>query len=452
MHILLVIVEFAVVLGIMVLVHEFGHFAVAKLCGVRVETFSIGFGPRIFGVRYGDTDYRLSLLPLGGYVKMSGDAPGYEPEEGSWNTDEFNAHPRWQRILIALAGPASNFILSFFLLTLVAHYHYETEQFLNNAAVVDYVPQNSLAAQANISSGDTIEQFNAIAHPTWKQVLTESALNQNRTLKLTVDHNGQPISTSLNIAVEKGTEFGLPTKQAIGLITREQTGPIGVTEVQAGSPAERSGLKNGDQIERIDTLSPHSVPTLLAYLKDRNGAPAVLQVQRNGQPVTLLAQPEKMESPGQPTQYRLGFQYLRPPVDILRLPLGEAVKQSLKDNAEDSTLILRVLKGMFTRHVAVSSLSGPVGIAQQIDMAAQLGTWTLLQLMSTISLNLGIFNLLPLPILDGGMIVFLLIESLIRRDVNVQIKERIYQLAFVCFILFFVFVMFNDITKMHLGH
>jgi len=450
MHILFVIVEFLIVLGFMVLVHEFGHFAVAKLCGVRVEAFSIGFGPRLFGVQYNSTDYKICLLPLGGYVKMAGEYNG-DTVTTTGDPDEFTSKPRWQRVLIALAGPCANFILSFFLLAMVAHFHYETEKFLTDTAVVDYVPLNTPAAKAGIGAGDTILQFNGISHPTWMQVLTESALNERRVLPLVINHNGQPLSTSLSIDPGAGNEFGPDSISAIGLIPQEQPGPISVTSVEAGSPADRAGLKPGDLVKQIDSLEPHSVPTLLAYLKDRNGAQATLVVLRGGQPVTLTAKPEMMESPGAATQYRLGFQYMHPPVEVLKLPIGQAFKQSLKDNTTDSTLVLRILKGLFTRRVSVKQMSGPVGIAQQIDIATQNGYWSLIQLMSTISLQLGIFNLLPIPILDGGMILFLLIESVMRRDVNMEIKERIYQVAFVCIVLFACFILFNDITKLHLG-
>jgi regulator of sigma E protease len=172
-------------------------------------------------------------------------------------------------------------------------------------------------------------------------------------------------------------------------------------------------------------------------------------VLRHGQAVHIALTPERMPGSDGEVVYRIGFSPEPPPVDIERLPIGAAITQSAKDNLDDSTLILRVLKGMFTRHVSVRSLSGPVGIAQQIDLAVQLGFWTLLRLMSTISLNLGIFNLLPVPILDGGMILFLAIESIMRRDLNQEIKERVYQVAFVCLIVFAVFVIFNDITKLH---
>lgn len=460
MHILVVLVEFSIVLGIMVLVHEFGHFAMAKLCGVRVETFSIGFGPRLLGFRRGDTDYRLSLLPLGGYVKMAGDNPAEEHRlDESYDLHgnpmprdpaEFNARPRWQRILIALAGPFANFILSFFLLTLMGMCHHEVDQYLDGPAVVDYVPQNTPAAQIGLQPGDTITAFYKDQHPTWDRIVEDCALNMNHDVAITFTHDGQPHTAKLHIAHEGSAEFDAPSDLfEIGLIPQMQP-TIGVLQVSAGDPAARAGIQGGDQLVSMDGVPMHSVYSLLAYMKDRNGAPSTVVMLRHGKPLTFHVTPQKLDNGAGDVQYRLGFTNLMPPVKIQHLGLGRAMVQSYKDNRDDSTLIVRVIKGMFTRHVSVRSLSGPVGIAQQIDMATQLGMWTLVRLMSTISLNLGIFNLLPMPLLDGGMIVFLLIEAGMRRDLNQQIKERVYQVAFVCLIAFFAFVIFNDISKLHL--
>ncbi len=456
MHILYVVIEFAIVLGLLVLIHELGHFIVAKLCGVRVETFSIGFGTRLFGFRYGDTDYRISILPLGGYVKMAGELGGDgAPVHAGIQTippapSDLTSKPRWQRVLIALAGPVSNFLLAFVLLFLVAHYHHEVDQYLNAPATVDYVPQGTPAAQAGLVAGDTITRFNRVHNPTWNQIFDESALNLNRPLPIAFTHNGQTVTTTLTISVPSNTEFGIEDIVNIGLIPQMDPGPISVLNVAAGSPAARAGLLSGDQLASINGLHPHSVPALLAYLKDNKGATDTLGVLRNGQLLTLSATPEKMETPGAGDQYRLGFTYRPPPADIERLPIGKALSQSLADNREGSMLILRVIKGLFTRHVAVNQMMGPVGIAQQIDIATQMGIWPLLNLVSVISLNLGILNLMPFPLLDGGMIFFLLIESIMRRDVNQQFKEVIYQVAFVCIILFTFFVIFNDISKLRL--
>jgi regulator of sigma E protease len=440
--------EFAVVLGILVLVHEFGHFAVAKMCGVRIEIFSIGFGTRLFGRVYNGTDYRISALPLGGYVKMAGEMGG---PSNTGAADEFTSKTRFQRILIALAGPFSNFALSFVLLFFVGHYHHEVAQYLVGPAVVDYVPLNTPAANDGLTTGDTITSYDGVANPTWDQILQQSALNLNRPLPISFLHNGVTHSSTLTINIVDPSDFSLQTLADAGLIAREQSGPVGVLHVESNTPANHAGLKPGDKVVRIDNLDVHSVVTLLAYLKDRDGAPATLLVTRNGQPLTLTATPQKLDSPGAPTQYRLGFQPVKSPVEVEQLSWSAAFHQSIKDNADGSKLILRILQGLFTRHVSVKQMSGPVGIAQEIDFAFQLGFWPVISTMCLISINLAIFNLLPFPPLDGGMIFFLLVESLIRRDVNQELKERVYQVAFICIICMFVFVMFNDIARLHIG-
>jgi regulator of sigma E protease len=440
--------EFAVVLGILVLVHEFGHFAVAKMCGVRIETFSIGFGTRLFGKVVNGTDYRISALPLGGYVKMAGEMGG---ESNTGAPDEFTSKTRFQRILIALAGPFANFVLSFFLLFFVAHYHHEVAQYLTGPAVVDYVPLNTPAANDGLTTGDTITRFGTADNPTWDEIVQQTALNLNRALPFSFTHAGKTVDSNITVNIADPSDFSQQTLANAGLIPREQSGPIGVLAVESGTPADHAGLKPGDSVSRIDNLDVHSVITLLAYLRDRDGATSTLQIIRKGQPVTLTATPQKLESPGAPTQYRLGFQPVKSPVEVEQLSWSASFHQSLKDNADGSKLILRILQGLFTRHVSVKQMSGPVGIAQEIDFAFQLGFWPVISTMCLISINLAIFNLLPFPPLDGGMIFFLLIESLIRRDVNQELKERVYQIAFVCIICMFVFVMFNDIARLHIG-
>ncbi len=462
MHLILVIIEFAIVLGIMVLIHELGHFVVAKLCGVRVDIFSIGFGPRLFGFQYGTTDYRISVLPLGGYVKMAGEMGGDgAPLDGTALTsdnlvtypanyahDDLTSKPRWQRVLIALAGPVCNFLLAFFLLFLVAHYHHDVDQYLTGPAVLDYVPLHTAAARDGLTAGDMITRFNRVSHPNWEQVLDESALNLGRPIPITFTRDGQAHTGLITIGNNSG-DFSENDIMLAGLIPKMDDGPVSVLTVAPDSPASRAGLQAGDQLVAINSLHPHSVYALLAYLKDSHGAVSSLSVLRNGHPINLTATPEKMETPGAETQYRLGFTYRPPPANIQRLPVGASLAQSWKDNLNGSMLILRIVKGLFTRHVSVKQMSGPVGIAQQIDIATQMGVWPLLELMSVISLNLGIFNLLPIPPLDGGMIFFLVIESIMRRDVNQRFKELVYQVAFVCIILFAAFILFNDITKLH---
>ena len=440
------IIQLAIVLGIMVLVHEFGHFAVAKLCGIRVEVFSIGFGKRLFGFRRGDTDYRLSVLPLGGYVKMAGDNPGEAP---TGDPGEFNAHPRWQRILVALAGPFANFILALGLMAGVSMLHNEVQEYIGGPAQTDYIAANTEAAKAGIRSGDLIVHYDTIENPTWDQVAIRSLLNINQTIPFSYVHDGQRTDTKIFVESKGGAEsFSL---DKLGLIPKEQATPVQVESLEPNMPAIRAGLQPKDLIASIDGLQLHSVPALLSYLQDQAGKPASLNILRSGQTIPMQITPELADRGDGVKDYRLGFKYVQPPVKVERLPLGKAIVASWEFNKKGSLLIVEVLKRMFTRQVSVRSLSGPIGIGQQIHQAAEMPGWMpLVGLMAYISLNLGIFNLLPIPILDGGMILFLLVETIMGRDLNQQLKERIYQVAFVCILVFAVMVIFNDLSKLSL--
>jgi regulator of sigma E protease len=438
------ILQLAIVLGIMVLVHEFGHFAVAKLCGIRVEVFSIGFGKRLIGFKRGDTDYRLSLLPLGGYVKMAGENPGEAP---SGDPGEFNAHPRWQRVLVALAGPFANFILAIALMTGVSMLHNEVQEYVSGPAHTDYIPVNTQAAKTGIHSGDLIVHYDTVENPTWDAVAIRSMLNINQPVAFSFIHDGQRTDTKLFVESKGGTDnFAL---DKLGLIPKEQSTPVQVESLEPSMPAARAGLQPNDQIASIDGLQLHSVRALLAYLQDQAGKPVSLTILRNGNTVPVQLTPELADVGDGTKSYRLGFRPMPPPVKVERLPLGKAIVASWEFNKKGSSLIIEVLKRMFTRQVSVRSLSGPIGIGTQIHQAVQMPGWMpLVGLMAYISLNLGIFNLLPIPILDGGMILFLLVESIMGRDLNQQLKERIYQVAFVCILAFAVMVIFNDLTKL----
>jgi regulator of sigma E protease len=439
-----------VVLGIMVLVHELGHFAVAKFFKVRVEVFSIGFGTRLFGFRRGDTDYRLSLLPLGGYVKMAGENPG---EERTGDPGEFASHPRWQRILIGLAGPVANFLLAFVLMTGYYMMHNEVEQYLYGPAIVDFVPQNSAAARAGFQPGDRIIQFDKDHNPTWEKVRIRSVLDLNSTVPFTVERNmdGQTkqfASELYLLDTTKGQDFEI---ESLGLIPRYQTDPLKVHDVEPGFPADKAGLKAGDVLESINGQPLHSVPAVMAFLQQQNGQPVTLNVERAGSALALHIQPILADNGTGQQAYRLGFKANLPPFRVEQLPLPAAIKRSVSFNLHNSGYILDVLHRLVTRRSNVQQLSGPIGIARDTGEAITMPGWQpIITLMALISLNLGIFNLLPIPILDGGMILLLMIEGTIRRDLNQQFKERIYQVAFVVLVLFAVFVMFNDVSKFNI--
>jgi regulator of sigma E protease len=448
------IIELLIVLGIMVLVHEFGHFAVAKLCGIRVEVFSIGFGKRLFGFRRGDTEYQLAAIPLGGYVKMSGEMgfSGNELSNGSvapTDPGDFNAHPRWQRMLVAVAGPVANFLLALGLMTGVSMLHNEVEEFFDGPAHADYIPANTPVAKTGIHDGDTIVRYDTVENPTWHDVIDRSLLNLNQTVPFSFIHNGERVDTKLFVENKgQADDFSL-TK--LGLIPKMQDTPVEVNSLEPTMPAAHAGLQVKDKILTIDGQQLHSVPAILAYLQDQAGKPANLTVLRNNTTVPLQITPQLTDMGDGTKDYRLGFGYLPPPVKVERLPLGKAIVASWQFNKKNSMLIVEVIKRLFTRQVSVKQLQSPIGIGQAIHQAVQMPGWMpLIGTMAIISLNLGILNLMPIPILDGGLILFLIIETIMRRDVNQQIKERVYQVAFVCILAFFAFVIFNDLTRLNL--
>ena len=439
-----------IVLGIMVLVHEFGHFIVAKWCGVRVEVFSIGFPPRLFGFRRGDTDYRISLLPLGGYVKFAGGEPG---DVRTGDPAELPSRPRWQRILISFAGPAANFLLAFLLLAGLYMTYNEVENYLSGAAITDVVPPESAAWHAGIRAGDKIVRFDRDRNPTWEQVEDRAAADANANVPLTVERtvNGQTqrFDTSIYIPdTGKGDGFDI---DSLGLLPKKQDGPLGVRDVIAGDPAAKAGLKSGDKIVSIDGQPIHSVDAVTAWLQQSQGKPVTLEVERGSQHFTVTTNPIWGDNGTGVMGYRLGFYPDQPPFHVEHLSLGKAVKESVHSNVQNSGLILDVLRRMVSRPQNVQQFSGPIGIARATGEAVSMPGWKpLIGLMAGISLNLGILNLLPFPILDGGTIFFLLIEGTLRRDLNQEFKERLYQVAFVVIVLFFVFIMFNDVAKLNL--
>lgn len=439
-----------IVLGIMVLVHEFGHFAVAKLCGVRVEVFSIGFGTRLFGFRRGDTDYRVSLLPLGGYVKMSGETPG---EARTGDPGEFASHPRWQRVLIGLAGPVSNFILAFVLMTGLYMMHHEVELYLSDPAVLDFVPADTAAGHAGLRPGDRIVRFDNDTNPTWEKVHVRAALDANTSVPVTVERsaNGQTQQYSTTMFLNdpsKGQDFEI---ESLGLLPQEQPGPLRIHDVTPDYPAEKAGLKTGDGIVAIDGQTVHSVAAVMAYLQQAAGKASSLTIDRDGHTLQVTATPIPGDDGAGHLGYRLGFHPTTPPFRVEQLPLPEAVRQSVSYNLHYSGYIFEVLHRLFTRRSNIQQLSGPIGIARETGEAVTMKGWQpIIGLMALISLNLGIMNLLPIPILDGGMILLLLIEGTLRRDLKQEFKERVYQVAFVALILFFAFIMFNDVSKLNL--
>jgi regulator of sigma E protease len=438
-------VAFFVLVGLMVIVHELGHFIVAKLFKVRVEAFSFGFGPRLFGFKYGETDYKICLLPLGGFVKMTGENPGEDPAEaGIDDPAAFTSHPRWQRMLIGVAGPISNFILAFVLM--VFYFAAINEVPDIKTTTIEWVSPSSQAAQAGLAAGDVVTRFGNIDNPDFETFANLAKRSANKTLPILVNRNGQSVPSSIHIP------SGLSSRgydlSAAGIYLQIVQTPLKVDQLVAGAPAEKAGLRAGDMIVAVDGHILHTVDPLLDYLQAGKGNPITLSVERDG----ALIPPIVVHPSIQDSQYRIGFAAVPPvdpPVHDKPLPLFTAMADSVDFCKINSSLIVETISKIFAQKVSVKQLSGPVGIARMAGQAAEMDGWfPKFGLAAAISLNLGILNLLPFPILDGGMILFLLIESLLGHDINTLVKERIYQAAFVLILAFFAFVIFNDVTKL----
>lgn len=441
-----------VVLGIMIVVHEFGHFAAAKLFKVRVEVFAIGFGKRLFGVNagkftFGDmtpeiqerslagiTDYRVSALPLGGYVKMAGENP---MESRSGDPGEFMSHPRWQRLVIAFAGPFMNIVLAIALLTGVFMVHYEHPIYWDQPAVIGYVMENTPAERAGVQVGDKITSFDGVQNPLWEDVANHTAISPKLPLNVTLQRGEQVVHTTVTPDPVGQDEIG-----SAGWVPDQ---PNTITEIQEDMPAYKAGLRLGDNIIAVDKMPVRNTPAMIRVLQQTKDKPVEVRFVRDGKEQTVTLTPQAVEQDGKPS-YKMGV--LCAPVKVDKLGFATALNHSIEQNQKNSMLIMELVKRLLTKKASIKQMSGPIGIARQSgEMARQAGWLPLMAFMSLISLNLGLFNLFPFPILDGGMILMLLVEGLMRRDISQPIKERIYQAAFVCLILFAGIVIFNDVMK-----
>jgi regulator of sigma E protease len=440
MGFLIAVVAFVAVLGLLVLIHEFGHYAAAKFFGVRVETFSIGFGKRLAGFKRGDTDYRIAALPFGGYVKMSGENP-LEPSTG--DPGEFMSHPRWQRFIIAVAGPAMNIVFAVALMTGIFMAHYEHPAFLDSPAVIGWVVDGSPADQAGLQVGDRIVRADGQQNPTWEDLAYKMLLNPDQAVSLAVQRDTQIINTSITIPSDKQT-------RQPGDPGWEPADRVRVESVEPEMPAAKAGLQPGDEIVEIDGKAVKSLAGVQLYLQTVKEKPLTLTVLRNGNQVALNVTPvfaASEESNGE-KYYRLGFS-APGQVTVAHLPFGAALSKSVDMNIRFSGMVVELLHKVVQKKISIKQFDGPIGIGRATGEAAQAKGWVpLLTLMALISLQLGIFNLLPIPIMDGGVILLLLIEGVMRRDINARIKERIYQAAFLFLVLFAVVVIYNDISKL----
>ena len=428
---------FLILIGVMILIHELGHFWAARFFDVRVDTFSFGFGPRLFGFRRGETDYRVSLIFfLGGFVKMAGELPG---DENANDPRGFLAKPRWQRLIIVLGGPLMNVVLAVALLTGLYMVKYQKVVDADSGAVIGAVAANTPASKAGIQEGDHIVKLGSQRNPTWDDIILKEVESASRPMPLTILRNGKEFDTSVTPVLDD--------RSGVGTAGWSEKGEVQLGPVSTGMPAHKAGLQPGDLILSAAGHPIHATVRFHEIIRASGGKPVEIEFQRNGKPMQVTVNPEWSTADGQP-RYMIGA-IVEPKLNIVtsRLSLPDALRESVDENVRSAGLIFRFLEGIVERRISAKSLTGPVGIAQMSGQAAKQGPSAFILLMSMVSLNLAVINLMPLPILDGGSVVMLVIEMVMRRDMSMSVKEAVFKVGFVFIMMLVAFVLYNDITK-----
>ena len=440
---LIVLLAFIFILGSAVVLHEFGHFIVAKLLGIRAETFSVGFGPRLFGFKWGQTDYRVSAIPLGGYVKLGGDESN-APLEGEGATDippeeMFNLRPRYQRILVALAGPVMN-ILTALAIPFAGALIYGVPA--TPAPIISYITPGGAADQAGMKVGDRITSFNGTENPSWDSINGDGLLAPNKPLPVVVDRSGQRLN--LTIKPTAKTENG-DTAGFLDFIPDYGGLPVVVGDVNPNSPAEDAGIKAGDRVVSVGPETVKSAAQVTEYIHAHDAQPIQLVVERGGKTMQITTDSRRL--PGARLGINIGEQF-----PLHRAGPVSAMAYAVDSNVQILRLTSKALGQVFTGQRSVrNTLSGPIGIYQATSKSVtQLGWDGVFGMLGFLSLNLGIFNLLPIPVLDGGAIFLLLIEgalAFIGLSLSSTVRDRIQQVGFVMVLLLMMFVITNDVLK-----
>jgi regulator of sigma E protease len=404
----------------------------ARRIGVRVITFSLGFGPKLLSFKRGDTEYCISAIPLGGYVKMAGETP---EDTRTGSSDEFLSKSKWQRFQVLLMGPVMNLALAVVVMTFVLLQGARLPAFEDHAVVIGGFERNSVAEAAGLQIGDRVISVDDKEVPTWKNFFMAIATRANRPVRLTIERDGQRIERQVTPAAIDRYETG-----AIGVlpVTHPQ-----IAEVRAGQPGAEAGLRGGDIVMTAGGEANVNRARLIELIRAHEGKPLPLEVRRGDARVTVTLVPRLIDR-----QVIIGATITEAEFKTVEPGPVEAVKLSLKQNWEWTTLIFETLGGLFTRQTSVKQLMGPVAIADLSGTAAQQDSWIpLFQLMAMISLNLGLLNLMPIPVLDGGHIAILALEGVSRRDFSMKVKEKMLLAGFVLLLMLMVTVIYNDLMR-----
>jgi regulator of sigma E protease len=418
---------FVFALGVIIFVHEGGHLLMAKFFNVRVLAFSLGFGKKIWGFRRGETEYKVSIIPLGGYVRLGGE----DPTEASEDPKDFLNKPRWQRILIYLAGPAMNVALAILLIAVVLMIGIEVNSLREIPPVVGQVVEGSPAEVSGLRAGDEVVLVNDQAVSSWDEVHFAVLTSPEQPMSLQVNRGGEAISVTLTPSKIPKYEIGdaglIPT-----ILPR-------VAQVVEDSPAEAAGFEPGDEIVAVDGRVLTQWSEFVEHIEGHPEEQVLVEVIRLKDRKTLTVVPRSEGGVG-----KIGVR----PGYFQRLGPVDALVESVRFNWDMTRQTFSVLGKIFTRQLAAkSALSGPIEIAALSGAAARSGFKHLLQLMGLISISIAILNLLPIPVLDGGQIAILSVESLFRKDLSLQVKERINQVGVVLIVTLMVVVLWFDLVK-----
>jgi len=433
----LTLLAFIFILGTLIFIHESGHYFVAKALGIKVEVFSLGFGPKLLKFNRGDTEYCISAIPLGGYVKMLGE----NPEESLRGTrEEFLSRTKFERFLVLVMGASLNIVLAVLLTAATYSYGVPEPKFLSEPAVIGVMDPNGAAAEAGLRTHDEIVAVAGEKVPTWRDMQLKVALNPGATVPFEILRDGRTMTVEVRI---RETE-----RERIGRIGIDPYSRLSVGTVEKGSAAERAGLEPGDLLLRVDgheLLGRADYDTFLKIVAASAGKPVDFQVDRGGRVVDLTVTPVEVEGESGPKGY-VGVS-ISEPLGIRKYGPVEALVQSTRSNMQQAGVLFLTLKKLVVGQLSTRTLSGPIDIYRLTGESLRGGWIYYLSFMALVSLQLGIINLLPIPLLDGGHIFILFVEGIIRRDLSMKIKERVMQFGFILLLLIMGLVISQDVYK-----
>ncbi len=454
MNLLHTVASFVVALGVLIVVHELGHYLVARWCGVKVLRFSVGFGRALASRRIGPdrTEWVLAAVPLGGYVKMVDEREGTVPPEDLPRA--FNRQSVWRRFAIVLAGPVANFLLA------IALYWGLFLGGVQEAKPILAAPDaGTVAAQAGLARGDTVLAVNGEPVASWQDVrwrVLQLALDRKAARLEVQSASGALDWRTLDLGEVKSAEVEGDLLARLGLRLFRPEVPPTIGQVVPGGVAARAGLAARDRVLAIDGKPVPTWETLVAKVRASAGRPLALEVDRAGARVRIEVTPEPVEQ-GAHTIGRIGAgPYIAPGamsayvVEVRYGPV-EALGRALAKTWEMSVFSLRMLAKMIVGEVSWRNLSGPVTIADYAGQSAQLGLAPYLAFLALISISLGVLNLLPIPLLDGGHLMYYSIEVLKGSPVSERVMEVGQRAGLVVLLFLMAFAFYNDINRLISG-